>query len=146
MIIQRKYEWFGELYKKDPLSKAAIDEAFDLSGISETKKEKLFQYNMYHIPAFLNLGCGIPGQCYAAFMKKFEELDKTDPYDNGLTFKDVNKIEFETSRKGTAIQFRLVREAAEMPYRIVGFVSVENKDDKLKIGKCWKMEAPFVIG
>ena len=79
-------------------------------------------------------------------MDQFDRLDKTNPYENGLSFKDVTKIEYETSRKGTAIQMRFVSMPFDAPYRIVGFAAVENNNGNLLINKWWEMIAPFVIG
>ena len=94
----------------------------------------------------MNLGCGIPGECYSSFMDSFEKLDATDPYDNGLSFNDVSCIEFETSRKGTAIQMRFVSKKYDLPYRIVGFAALENTDQEIHINKGWQMTNPFEIG
>lgn len=96
MIIERKYEWLGILYENDKLSKEAIDKAFDTTrfGSDLKRKEELLVYNSSNIPAFMNTGCGIPGECYRKFMSDFEKLDVSNPYDNGLTFKDVTNIEY----------------------------------------------------
>ncbi len=148
MIIQRKHEWLGILYEQDALARAAIDEAFTSEKVGNNEKEKLLNYNHFNIPAFLNIGCGIPGKCYARFMEAFDKLDKTAPYDNGLTFNNVTSIEYETSRKGTAIQCRFVEErpSFDIPYRIVGFATIENRGLKLEIINNWEMTQPFVIG
>lgn len=148
MIIERKYEWLGILYENDELSKAAIDKAFDTTTFSSDmkSKEELLIYNGAYIPAFMNIGCGIPGECYRKLMGDFEKLDASNPYDNGLTFKDVTRIEYEASRKGTAIQMRFVSERAEMPYRIVGFAAIQNTNGAISINKGWGMTAPFIIG
>lgn len=148
MIIKRKYEWLGILYKNDELSKEVIDKAFATTKLSSDfiSKEELLAYNGANIPAFMNLGCGIPGECYRKFMDDFEKLDGSNPYDNGLTFKDVTKIEYEVSRKGTAIQMRFVSELAEMPYRIVGFAAIQNTNGAISINKGWGMAAPFITG
>ena len=146
MIIARKYEWLGLLYENDPYSHEIIDKAFALSDWGLKEKEKLLSYNHSNIPAFLNLGCGISGESYAYMMKEFEKLDKVYPYDNGLTFKDVTSIEYETSRKGTAIQMRFINQMYDLPYRIVGFAAIGNKDNVLSINEGWEMTAPFEIG
>ncbi len=146
MIIPRKYEWLGILYEQDPDSRKLIDEAFRITKTGREKKKWLMDYNMANIPAFLNLGCGIPSDTYRYFMDGFEKLDKTKPYDNGLTFNDVTGIEYETSRKGTAIQMRFISELADSPYRIVGFAALENREGFVRKNKGWEMTPPFVIG
>ena len=77
---------------------------------------------------------------------EFKKIDSKNPYDNGLTFRDISKIEFETSRKGNAIQLRFVREACGQPYRIIGFASIENKNNSMRIGEGWRMTPPLIIG
>lgn len=146
MIIERKYEWLGILYKNDELSKDAIDKAFAAIELSSDmkSKEELLEYNGANIPAFMNMGCGIPGECYHKFMSDFEKLDISNPYDNGLSFNDVTKIEYEVSRKGMAIQMRFVSERVEMPYRIVGFAAIQNTNGAFSINKGWRMAAPFI--
>ena len=146
MIIPRKYEWLGVLYQNDLLSKNAIDKAFAQLGINDNRKKELLEYNHCSISAFMDLGCGIPGECYSNFMKAFEKLDCDIPYDNGLSFNDVSSIEYETSRKGKAIQMRFVSQKCELPLRIVGFASLENTDGEIQINKGWQMTNPFVIG
>ena len=148
MIIKRKYEWLGALYENDASSKVAIDDAFASEGIGNDKKRELLNMSYSDIPAFFNTGCNIPGECYVRIMKAFDQLDKTEPYDNGLTFKDVTTIEYETSRKGKEIQCRFVEEKPtfDIPYRIVGFTTIENKGTKLEIVDNWEMTPPFTIG
>lgn len=146
MIIPRKYEWLGVLYENDADVKEIVNKAFSLVEMTPEWKKELLEYNHFNIPAFLNLGCGIPGESYSYIIKEFELLDKEKPYDNGLNFKDVSSIEYETSRKGSAIQMRFVSQHWDGPYRIVGFASIENKDSKNRIGKGWEMVAPFEIG
>lgn len=146
MIIARKYEWLGTLYENDPKSREAIDLAFAHEHIDSEKKDYLLKYNHNNISAFLNLGCGIPGECYQLFMKAFEKLDLDSPYDNGLSFKDVTEVEFESSRRGTAIQLRFVNRVYDLPYRIVGFSALQMKDDGIGLDKGWTMAAPFIVG
>ena len=137
MRIKRKYEWFGFLYENDQLSREAIDVAFAEVVFPEDRKQNLIERGYYLLPANMDMGSGIPDKCYRSFMDRFEELDKTDPYDNGLTFKDVRSVEIETSRKGTAIQFKLIKQWYDMPERIVGFVAVENVNNQIAINEGW---------
>lgn len=149
MIIERKYEWLGQLYKNNPASRAIIDEGFKLANVTAEWKQEVLDYNNQNICAFMNIGCGIPGETYQYMMKEFEKLDETEPYDNGLNFNDVTNIEYETSRKGTAIQMRFVIDidnADVKVYRIVGFSALENKDGKIAFNKGWRMTDPYTIG
>ena len=144
MIIKRKYEWFGALYEKDIKVRALIDEAFELESVSDNLKRELLEGNYHSIPAFMGMGCGIPGKCYVHIMDGLEVLDKEIPYDNELTFGAISRIEYETSRKGTAIQMRFVHESADIPYRIIGFAALDNKTGTIDINKGWEMTKPFI--
>lgn len=149
MIIKREYEWFGTLYNNDPDSKAIIEKGFALVNMSDERKRQLIAYNNKNTCAFLNIGSGLPGETYKYMIQEFEKLDKIKPYDNGLNFGDANKIEYETSRKGTAIQMRFVREINtddEQSYRIVGFAALESNGGKVSLNDGWRMSDPFVIG
>lgn len=146
MVIERKYEWLGMLYKNDPAARTIIDKAFALENVTAEWKQELLDHNEQNICAFMGMGCGIPGDSYQYMMKEFEKIDKTEPYDNGLSFGSVTNIEYETSRKGTAIQMRFVIDKGfEDPfvYRIVGFAALENKDGKIGVNKGWRMRPPY---
>jgi len=142
MIIPREFEWFGALYENDPESRRVIDEGFEKANVNDETKKELIICNQVIIPAFMNIECGIPGKAFRYMMDRFEQLDKTNPYDNGLSFKDVTDIEFESSRKGTAIQMRFVNRISDLPYRIVGFAAIENTEGEVKINKGWDMWRP----
>ena len=144
MIIPRKYEWFGYLYEHDMKSKELVDELFaDYDESHAITKEKILKFNYYRPVAYMGMGCGIPGEIYNSIKKEFEKLDKSDPYDNGLTFKDVTRIEHEVSRKGTAIQMKFVSEMYDYPQRIVAFGSLENRDGEIVLGDGWEMTPPL---
>lgn len=142
MIIAREYEWFGYLYNNEPLSRELIDEVFSVHKVDNELKKFLLEANHYNAAAYMTFGCGISGDVYAHIIDGFRVLDKTAPYDNGLTFNDVTNIEFETSLKRTAIQMRYVSKIYDIPYRIVGFAAIENKDGHMRISKGWHMTNP----
>ena len=144
MIIERKYELLGILYSEDPLSRQAIDRAFAKQFVDDETQQKLLQYNSARIPAFFDLGCEILSICYDCFMSEFERLDREFPYDNGLTFKDVTNIEYETSRKGNAIQMRFVKDGYDLPYRIVAFAALENIRGEIGLNDGWEMAIPVL--
>lgn len=74
MRIKRKYELLGILYENDQPSREAIDSAFDLCNVSEERRKQLLEWNGAFIPAFFNIGCMIPGECYKAFMRDSKSL------------------------------------------------------------------------
>ena len=139
MIIKRKYELFGILYGNDPDSKALIDKALDSYHSPSTKEHILFSDSDI-IPAFFDMGCGIRGEAYKQIMEGLDKLDKEKPYDNGLSVGDTTRVEHELSRHGKRLQLRLVNQTYDNPYRIVGFVTVGNKNGKPVITDGWDMK------
>ena len=116
MIIKRKYVRLKKLYMTDEKSKKAIDEAYASppSGQEEHYKDS-FRRNSR--TTFFNIPFGwwvsIPN--VAKLSENLEKLDKTSPYDNGKTHRDVDHAEvlgwredgtiilLLTDRKGNAI-------------------------------------------
>ena len=144
MIIKRKYEWFGVLYNNDPDSRKVIDDALEMKKMSEDEKKNILESDYCIIPAYMNIESGIPGESYHYIIKEFEKLDKENSYDNGLTFKDVDAIEYETNQDGTVLQMKFIyNNRRDMPDRIIGFVALECKDGKCLINEGWEMSSPM---
>lgn len=142
MVIQRKYEWLGLLIEKDESARLLVDEAFESGNVDKQKQKELLDYNYSNIPVYMDLGCGIPGTVYSNIMDGLKKLDVECPYDNGLTFEDVNNITYETGVNGTVIQMRFEIEKVDMPLRIVGFAAIENTNGKVAINSGWEMATP----
>lgn len=115
MIIKRKYVRLKKLYMTDPASKALIDEAFKADPGKEKGYEDSLNANrrttMYNIP----FGWWVSIPRPEKLREGFEELDKSQPYDSGKSYKDVDHAEvlgwrndgtiilLLTDRKGNAI-------------------------------------------
>ena len=90
MIIERQYVPFGVLFNRDKEAWSIFEKAFEESYPKEDRDrimamflpQCLYQKDMGW--CFHKLGDVIEG---------FEKLDKEKPYDNGLSYKDVNKTE-----------------------------------------------------
>ena len=90
MIIERQYVPFGVLFNRDKEAWSIFEKAFEESYPKEDRDrimatllpQCLYQKDMGW--CFSKLGDVIEG---------FEKLDKEKPYDNGLSYKDVNKTE-----------------------------------------------------
>ena len=90
MIIERQYVPFGVLFNRDKEARSIFEKAFEESYPKEDRDrvmamllpQCLYQKDMGW--CFNKLGDVIEG---------FERLDKEKPYDNGLTYKDVNETE-----------------------------------------------------
>ena len=91
MIIERKYVTLKKLYMTDPLSKEVIDKVFKAPAGHEEELQDLFRRNSWTRLFNATMGCCIPN--FGFLWDSFEELDKTNPYDNGKTIKDVDHAE-----------------------------------------------------
>lgn len=91
MIIERKYVTLKKLYMTDPLSKEVIDKVFEAPPGHEEELKELWHRNTRTCVFNATMGCCIPN--FGFLRESFEELDKTHPYDNGKTIKDVDHAE-----------------------------------------------------
>ena len=91
-----------------------------------------------------DLGSGIPGECYQLMKGAFEELDKTDPFDNHLTYRDVTQVLTFPSRKGNAMELFLIRgETTDLNAEIVQIIAIEKDGNGVKAIEPW--ELPYVV-
>lgn len=143
MIIKRKYATYGQL-SVDEVTKATIIRILEKYNVSED----IYNYTLdpYNDVIVMNtdMGSGIPGQAYQELRKAFDELDITDPYDNGLTYRDATNIYMDYSRKGSAILQILYRNKVEMPKVIVQVVAFEYKDGKVEFIEPWNIESVMI--
>ena len=136
MIIKRKYATYGQL-SADEATKATITQIFEKYNVSEyIYNSTLDPYNDV-IVMNTDMSSGIPGQAYQELCQAFEELDVTNPYDNGLTYRDATNVFMDYSRKGSAILQILYRNRVEMPKVIVQVVAFEYKDGKVEFIEPW---------
>ena len=112
MIIKREYATFGALLR-DKITGNLMRQAIRESkpDISEEDIDKIFNYVREVIFNQAELGCGVPGEAYQKMRKVFAELDNKSPFDNGLDYRDVNKVITFPSRKGNAMTQWLIRGA-----------------------------------
>ena len=143
MIIKRKYATYGQL-SADEVTKATIIRIFEKYNVSED----IYNYTLdpYNDVIVMNtdMGSGIPGQAYQELRKAFDELDITDPYDNGLTYRDATNVYMDYSRKGSAILQILYRNKVEMPKVIVQVVAFEYRDGKVEFIEPWNIESVII--
>ena len=136
MIIKRKYATYGQL-SADEATKETIIRIFEKYNVSEDIYN--FILDPYNDVIVMNtdMGSGIPGQAYQELCQAFEELDVTNPYDNGLTYRDATNVFMDYSRNGSAILQILYRNKVEMPKVIVQVVAFEYKDGKVEFIEPW---------
>lgn len=87
MVIERKYVRLKKLYMTDPLSKAVIEKAFSRNG-EDISDLHVWKANARTTLFNASMGCCIPK--ISVLVSGFEELDKTNPYDNGKTIYDID--------------------------------------------------------
>ena len=143
MIIKRKYATYGQL-SADEVTKATIIRIFEKYNVSEDIYN--FTLDPYNDVIVMNtdMGSGIPGQAYQELRKAFDELDITDPYDNGLTYRDATDVYMDYSRKGSAILQILYRNKVEMPKVIVQVVAFEYKNGNVEFIEPWNIESVII--
>ena len=143
MIIKRKYATYGQL-SADEVTKATIIRIFEKFNVSEDIYN--FTLDPYNDVIVMNtdMGSGIPGSAYQELRKAFDELDITDPYDNGLTYRDATDVYMDYSRKGSAILQILYRNKVEMPKVIVQVVAFEYKNGNVEFIEPWNIESVII--
>ncbi len=143
MIIKRKYATYGQL-STDEVTKATIIQIFEKYNVSEDIYNYILDPYNDVIVMNTDMGSGIPGQAYQELSKAFDELDITDPYDNGLTYRDATNVYMDYSRKGSAILQILYRNKVEMPKVIVQVVAFEYKNGNVEFIEPWNIESVII--
>ncbi len=138
MIIKREYATYGQLVS-DKASKDAIIEIFDKHNVPQDVYEYILDPYNDIIVMNTDMESGIPGEAYQELRATFTELDKTVPFDNGLTYKDATSVLTFSSRKGAAITQVLYRNKADMPKVIVQVVAFEYKDGETNFIEPWNI-------
>lgn len=135
MIIERRYECLGILLERDQKSKEIFYRSFGNHHIPLSIDE-LVAADFGLILHNADLGCGIPGEVYRTIMEEFAKLDKTDPYDNGCTYRDVNSVQHISSKSGKEVSLILKSKFDEIE-RIIQIVSIRSEDGRTTIADPW---------
>ena len=125
MIIKRQYEILGMVVKRDQKARKIVDEV--CKDLDSELREKIFSPDITLTLYNAGMGCGLPGEMFSKLLEEFNRLDETDPYDNGLTYRDVTSIEYYPSRKGNAIRLIMKNHYAEQAERIVKVLAVDDQ-------------------
>jgi hypothetical protein len=123
MIIKRKYELIGELIKRDSESKQIIMDAL-LTHFDKNNSEKVLTADADSYLYIKDMSLCIPN--LEDVLNKLDEIDRTKPYDNGLTYRDVTKSEVFSDKSGDAIEVWLISAKTERPNRIVQIIALKN--------------------
>lgn len=142
MIIKRKYETIGILSERD----SRIRELFlsDLrTRFSESESIRILEHNRDVLLYETDMGSLI--QDKEALLSELDKLDEAEPYDNGLSYRDVQRVVTFPSRKGNALELWLIQNASENhPARIVEIIAIEHEKGKTEMIRPWD-ESSFLI-
>ena len=137
MIIKRMYATYGQLVA-DEVTKKTIIRIFEKHDVSEDVYNSILDPYNDIIVMNTDMGSCIPRDAYQEMRQAFEDLDKTNPYDNGLTYRDANNVFMLPSRKGSAILQILYCKRAEMPSIIVQVIAFEYKNGEMFFIEPWE--------
>ncbi len=128
MIIKRKYSTYGQLLN-DEASKEVIYNAIANSKhpLDGKERDRILAYVTNLIVLNTDLGSGIPGDAYKEIIACFDKLDEEQPFDNGLTYRDVNGVLTYPSRKGTAVMQIMYNHIMDLTPVIVQVIAFETK-------------------
>ena len=141
MVIKRKYETYGMLLS-DETTKTVIYSAMRQSSANLTEEQ--IDATLAHVYwvrfELTEIGSGIPGDALENMKDAFEKLDKTHPFDNKLTYRDVTKTISFPSRKGNAIMQYLIRgKNSDLGDEIVQIAAYEKDGDYIKVIEPWEL-------
>lgn len=138
MIIKRKYELIGTLISRDPDSKKILMDAL-LTKYPQEEAERILLCDSEAYIYNADMSLCIPD--FGTVKEKLSELDEKKPYDNGLTYRDVNNVVCFPSRQGKATELWMINDIADLPKRIVQIVAVEYEDGKTYTIKPWENDS-----
>ena len=124
---------------EDPNSKQAMLDAFAKHGFDLKEAERLLQVNGGVIVHNTDMGSCIPGEIYQEIRSTLDDLDKKKPFDNDLTYANVNEIMHFESRKGNAMTQVLLCHFFDLPVRIVQVIAFEHDGESIKPIEPWEL-------
>ena len=100
MIIQRRYVKIFRIMQNDPQGKAILYKAFGDAGRTDEDRDFTLNADAGIILNDAGMGSCIPNLRW--ILEEMDKLDKVSPYENGYTYRNVNKVTCWPSRKGSA--------------------------------------------
>lgn len=134
MVIQRRYVKLFRIMQNDPQGQAILYKAFEDAGRFESDRNSTLAAAGDIIMHEAGMGSCIPNKQW--ILQEFDKLDKAFPYDNGYTYRDVNKVVCWPSRKGSAALLCLKNESWDID-EIVQVVAIESNGMDTKVIEPW---------
>lgn len=136
MIIKRKYCTYGQLMSEEK-TKSMLLRVLQ-KNMPKEKAEWLMSQDSNVFVFNTDMGSGIPGAAYHEIREELEKLDKTSPYDNGLSLKDVTQVIPFANEEGTAITQFMINRINDLPEVIVQVIAYEsNTNNELRFIEPW---------
>ena len=136
MIIKRKYATAGQL-SEDEVTKQAITDIFDAYCVPDDVRTFVFDPYSSVMMCNSNMSMFISDEVYKDVMDKLEELDQTNPFDNLLNYKNVDKVLTVPGKKGGAVMQIMYSKKADMPAKVIQVLAFETKGGKTTIMEPW---------
>ena len=120
--------------KIDPQGKDILYKAFSDAGRTDEDRDFTLNADAGIILNDAGMGSCLPNLRW--ILEEMDKLDKVAPYDNGYTYRDVNKVTCWPSRKGSAALLCMDHESADFD-EIVQVVAIESRGTDTKVIEPW---------
>ena len=126
MIIKRMYCTYGQLMEDEKTS-SMLMEALKKT-MSEDSAKHIMNEDANIFVFNTDMGSGIPGTAYQEIRQGLEHLDKSAPYDNGLSLADVTQVVAFPNEEGNAVTQFMINRIYDLQEIIVQVVAFECDD------------------
>ena len=139
MVIQRRYVKIFKIFENDPQGKAILYKAFADAG--RTDEDRDFTLNADILNDAQMVSC-LPNLQW--ILDAMDKLDKVSPFDNGYTYRDVNKVTLWPSRKGSAALLCMEHLSADCE-EIIQVIAIESHGEDTKVIEPWTMSRRVIL-
>ncbi len=136
MVIQRRYVKLFRIMQNDPQGKAILYKAFSDAGRFDEDRDFTLNADAGIILNDAGMGSCLPNLRW--ILEEMDKLDKVAPYDNGYTYRDVNKVTCWPSRKGSAALLCMEYVGEDFD-EIVQVVAIESHSTVTKVIEPWDL-------
>lgn len=142
MVIQRRYVKLFRIMQNDPKGKAILYKAFSDAGRFDEDRDFTLNADAGIILNDAQMGSCLPNLRW--ILEEMDKLDKVAPYDNGYSYRDVNKVTCWPSRTGSAALLCMEHESADFD-EIVQVVAIESHGTDTKVIEPWTMSRRTIL-